>query len=116
MKITSLEQVQATPMQMEGAIGVTKQIPLGKADQAPNFSFRVFTVAPGGQTPYHTHDSEHLNYIIAGEGALVNEAGELQPVMAGDFSMVLPNEKHQYRNTSANQDLQFICAVPLAYE
>ncbi len=116
MKITSLEQIPSAPMQMAGAVGVTKQVPLGIADGAPNFSFRVFTVVPGGHTPYHIHDSEHLNYVIQGEGVLVNEAGELHPIKAGEFALVIPNEKHQYRNTSETEDLKMICAVPSAYE
>ena len=116
MKITSLEQISSAPMQMAGAVGVTKQVPLGSADGAPNFSFRVFTVVPGGHTPYHIHDSEHLNYVMQGEGVLVDEAGAEHPIKAGEFALVIPNEKHQYRNTSATEDLKMICAVPSAYE
>jgi len=116
MKVISLDQVPSMPMAMAGAEGVTKQVPIGAADGAPNFSFRVFTVVPGGHTPYHVHDSEHLNYVIQGEGVLVDEAGNTHPVKAGEFALVTPNEKHQYRNTSASEDLKMICAVPLAYE
>ncbi|MCK5826041.1 MAG: cupin domain-containing protein [Desulfuromusa sp.] len=116
MKITSLEQTSAAPMQMAGAVGVTKQVPLGVADGVPNFSFRVFTVVPGGHTPYHIHDSEHLNYVMQGEGVLVDEAGVEHPIKAGEFALVIPNEKHQYRNTSVTEDLKMICAVPSAYE
>lgn len=36
-----------------------------------------------------------MNYIIEGEGALVNEAGEETPLKAGDFALVNPDEKHQ---------------------
>ena len=36
----------------------------------------------------------HMNYVIEGEGALVNEAGEEQPLKAGDFALVNPDEKH----------------------
>ncbi len=116
MKVISLDQVSSAPMMMAGAEGVTKQVPIGAGDGAPNFSFRVFTVIPGGHTPYHSHDSEHLNYVIQGEGVLVDEAGEKHPVKAGKFALVKPNEKHQYRNTSAVEDLKMICAVPLTYE
>ncbi len=116
MKITSLEEVSSAPMQMAGAVGVTKQVPLGAADGAPNFSFRVFTVVPGGHTPYHIHDSEHLNYVIQGAGVLVDEAGAEYPIKAGEFALVKPNEKHQYRNTSEAEELKMICAVPSAYE
>ena len=40
----------------------------------------------------------HMTYIIEGQGALVNEEGEEQPLNAGDFALVDPSEKHQYRN------------------
>jgi quercetin dioxygenase-like cupin family protein len=116
MKVVSLDRVPSTPMMMAGAEGVTKQVPLGANDGAPNFSFRVFTVIPGGHTPYHVHDSEHLNYVIQGEGVLVDEGKNEYPVRAGEFALVKPNEKHQYRNTSATEELKMICAVPLAYE
>ncbi len=116
MKITSLDQVASFPMAMDGVAGVTKQVPVGQEDGTPTFSFRVFTLEPGGHTPYHQHASEHLNYIIEGEGALVDEAGELHPVKAGDFAFVKPDEKHQYRNTSETSPMKMICAVPVAYE
>jgi uncharacterized cupin superfamily protein len=32
-----------------------------------------------------------MTYIIEGEGALVNEAGEEQPLKAGDFALVRPD-------------------------
>ncbi len=34
-----------------------------------------------------------MNYTIEGEVALVNEAGEEQPLQAGDFALVNPEEK-----------------------
>ncbi len=116
MKITSLDQIPSVLMQKEGAVGVVKQVPLGKGDGVPNFSFRVFTIAPGGNTPYHVHDSEHLNYVIQGEGVLIDEVGNQNPVKTGDFALVKPNEKHQYRNVSEIEEFKIICAVPLAYE
>jgi len=32
----------------------------------------------------------HLNYVIEGQGALVNEQGEEMPLKAGDFALVNP--------------------------
>jgi quercetin dioxygenase-like cupin family protein len=116
MKIIPLGQVSKSPMAMEGAKDINKQLPLSKADGSPSFSFRVFTMEPGGHSPYHTHAFEHLNYIIEGQGVLVNEAGEENPLKQGDFALVLPGEKHQYRNASADQPFIMICAVPKDYE
>jgi DNA mismatch repair protein MutS2 len=35
----------------------------------------VFTIEPGGHTPFHRHSFEHLNYVIEGTGAVVAEDG-----------------------------------------
>lgn len=116
MKIVSLEQTVKTDVTMEGAQNVTKQLPISSRDGSPSFSFRVFTIEPNGHTPYHTHGFEHLNYIIDGEGSLVMATGEEKPVKRGDFVLVLPGEKHQYRNTSNSSPFVMICAVPKEYE
>ena len=115
MKIISLNQVEKNEVHMDGAVGASKQLPLGSADGAPVYSYRVFTVDPGGHTPYHTHPYEHMNYVIEGTGALVNEKGEEQPLKAGDFALVNPDEKHQYRN-KGDVPFKMICGVPKEYE
>lgn len=116
MKVVSLNQVEKNSVNMEGARGAWKQVPLSRNDGAPVYSFRVFTVDPGGFTPYHRHPYEHMNYVIEGEGVLVNEAGEEKPVRAGDFALVLPDEKHRYRNTSDEKPFVMICGVPKEFE
>lgn len=116
MKTIKLKDIKKDKMVMEGAEKVFKQVPISKNDGTPSFCFRVFTIEPGGHTPYHTHDSEHLNYIISGQGALVDEQETNHPIAAGDFAVVLPNEKHQFRNTSENESFVIICAVPNEYE
>ena len=116
MKIVHLDDVEKIRPQMEGAKDVLKQLPIGSADGTPNFSFRVFTLEPGGHTPYHIHPFEHLNYVISGSGAIVDESGKETPVKAGDFAIVLPDEKHQYKNSSNTENMVMICAVPREYE
>ncbi len=116
MKITDLSKIEKVPMTMEGAKGAWKQIPLGKADGVPAYTLRVFTIEPGGHTPYHKHPFEHMNYIIEGEGVLVDAEGRQRPVREGDFALVLPDETHQYRNTTADRPLVMICLVPKDYE
>jgi quercetin dioxygenase-like cupin family protein len=56
-----------------------------------------------------------MNYIISGEGALVNEAGEEQALKAGDLALVNPDEKHQYRN-KGDKPFKMICGVPKEFE
>lgn len=116
MKTTRLQKVEKTKVTMEGAKNVWKQVPISKDDGSPIFSFRVFTIEPNGHTPYHTHPFEHLNYVISGSGVLVNENGDESMIKTGDFALILPDEKHQYKNTSPEVQLVVICAVPKDYE
>jgi quercetin dioxygenase-like cupin family protein len=116
MKINSLNKVKKIEMDMEGVHNVQKQVPLSKDDGTPNFSFRVFTIEPQGHTPFHKHPFEHLNYIIEGNGVIVIETGEELEVKKGDFVLVLPDEKHQYRNKSESKSMIMLCAVPKEYE
>ncbi len=116
MKVISLSDVSKTKVQMEGASGAWKQVPISAQDGAPLYALRVFTVEPGGYTPYHRHDFEHSNYVIEGEGSLVNEDGDETPLKAGDFALVLPGEKHRYRNVSTDKVFRMICGVPKEYE
>ena len=111
-----MDNIKKEKLSLEGAEKVFKQVPISKNDGTPSFCFRVFTIEPGGHTLYHTHASEHLNYIISGKGALIDEKGKDHPLDAGDFALVLPYEKHQFRNTSDNESFVIICAVPNEYE
>ncbi len=115
MYITRLDKVEKTTSTLEGAKGVHKQIPLSRKDGVPTSSFRVFTIDPGGHTPFHQHEFEHMNYVIEGEGTLVGEDREYE-LREGDFALALPGEKHQFKNPSQNQNLVIICAVPKEYE
>lgn len=115
MHVTRLDKVGKTIPGMEGAKGIYKQVPLSRKDGVPTFSFRVFTIEPGGHTPFHQHKFEHMNYVINGEGILVAEDREYE-LREGDFVLILPGEKHQFKNSSENQNLLIICAVPREYE
>ena len=115
MIIRKLKDVPAEAVEMEGVRGAAKQMMLGSADGVPNFSLRVFTVDPGGHTPLHRHESEHLNYIISGRGVLMDASGGSHPLEEGDFAFVQPDEVHQFRN-AGEDPFVFICAVPREYE
>lgn len=116
MKITPISTVPSQPVTMPGADRVRRAVPIGKADGVPQMSVRVFTMEPGGHTPCHAHAWEHTNYIISGVGELVDGDGKAHPLKAGDFALVLPNEKHQYRNASPMEPFVMICAVRKEYE
>ncbi len=116
MKIIKLDKIEKIKVDMDGAKNTYKQVPISIYNGSPTFSLRVFTVEPNGYTPFHKHNYEHLNYIIDGYGVLVNENGDEQEVKKGNFAIVMPNEKHQYKNKSIDKPLIMICGVPIEFE
>jgi len=106
-KYGDLEEVRVT---MEGARGVTKKIPLGKNEGWEQYTLRVFKIAPGGHTPKHRHDWEHVNYVMSGKGRLILDGIEHE-IAEKDFALVPPNTLHQFENPFA-EDFEFICIVP----
>jgi quercetin dioxygenase-like cupin family protein len=101
-------------MQMEGVKGVTMRIMVGRADNAPTFAMRHFTVEPGGNTPHHSHNYEHEVYIVEGEGQ-VEQDGQHHPIRAGDVLFVPPNAVHQFKATTTHP-LKFLCMVPVTFD
>jgi len=110
MLIRRADDVPAEPVRMDGAEGVQIRLLIHEAQGAPTFYMRQFNIAPGGQTPRHTHAWEHEVYILTGRGLAVTPDGE-KPVAAGDCVYVAPNDVHQFRNPS-DEELTFLCLVP----
>ena len=110
MKVVSLSELEAMPVDMQGACGVSKQLPIGAGDGSPLYSFRVFRVAPGGNTPYHTHPFEHEVFFHSGTGEVFFE-GETHPVGPGHVAFIPPDVLHQFVNTG-DEPLVFVCVVP----
>ncbi|MCG6982602.1 MAG: cupin domain-containing protein, partial [Deltaproteobacteria bacterium] len=81
-------------------------------DGAPTYALRVIEVAPGGNTPNHTHSFEHENYIMEGKGR-VQIDGEWFEVAVGDIVFVPPNSQHTYVNTG-NEVFKFLCGIPVS--
>ncbi len=116
MIIKNLDSISKIAVTMQGAEKVTKQLVIGKLDGTPKMSLRVFTIEPGGNSPFHSHNYEHLNYIISGKGAMLDEDGNENRVESGNIALVLPNEKHQFKNLSETEDFVFICLVDKEFE
>ena len=114
MLIRRADDMEGRPMTMDGAKDVTMKLMVGRADGAPNFSMRHFTVAAGGHTPRHSHDYEHEIYVVGGQGR-VEQGGEFQDVRPGDVIFVQPNATHQLVNTG-DDDFKFLCLVPVTFD
>jgi quercetin dioxygenase-like cupin family protein len=114
MLIRRADTIPGQPMEMDGVKGVTMRLLVGRADGAPNFAMRHFTVEPGGHTPRHSHNYEHEVIVLAGR-AKVEENGEFHEIAPGDVLYVAPNVTHQFTNTS-EAPFQFICLVPTTFD
>jgi quercetin dioxygenase-like cupin family protein len=110
MPVRKYDEIEEIKVEMDGAVGVTKKVPVGKDEGWDDHTMRTFTIAPGGHTPDHQHDWEHVNYIIRGKGRLTIN-GKIYELAKRDFAFVPPNSKHQFENPY-EEDFEFICIVP----
>ena len=94
----------------EGTKGVAFKQLVAEEMGAPNFYMRLFDVAPGGNTPKHSHDWEHEVYVVKGSGKIVLEDTQ-EPLSEGDAVLVMPNELHQFVNDGASL-MRMICVIP----
>jgi len=110
MFVGHLKDIEKKKISGEGIKNVTKQVPIGAKEGWRENVLRVFTIGPGGHTPNHSHDWEHVNYVISGRGTLEID-GKKHELPAGSFAFVPPNQKHQYSNTG-KEDFVMVCIVP----
>jgi quercetin dioxygenase-like cupin family protein len=111
MKINNNNEIAAAAVTMEGARDVRMKILIGPADGSDNIIMRHFTVAPGGNTPYHKHNYEHVVKIEANRGIAVDENGNEFEVSEGQSVFVSPDVMHQFRNPFS-EDFEFLCIIP----
>ena len=110
MKVKRTDEVDQSPVTMEGAAGCRVRWLVGEQDRAPNFAMREFELDPGGHTPRHFHPYEHEIYVLQGEGAIVDSDQE-RPLRPGDVVYVAPDDVHQFRNTGRGP-FRMLCLIP----
>ena len=114
MLVRHADEMDGTPVRMEGADRVAMRLMVGRADGAPTFALRHFTVAPGGHTPRHSHDYEHEVFVVEGAGR-IEQDGEMHDLRPGDVAFVKPNALHQFVNTG-DGPFKFLCVVPVSFD
>jgi quercetin dioxygenase-like cupin family protein len=107
--VTHESERKARAVYGEGLRSVRKQILVGPRDGYAGF-LREFTLEPGGHTPYHRHDWQHVVYVLEGEG-LVRTGDAEHPLAAGSVVTTDPGQMHGFSNT-ASGSLRFLCLVP----
>lgn len=110
MLIRNVDDMERTPVDMDGAEDVTMAMMIGRADGAPTAALRQFQVEPGGHTPRHSHDYEHEVFVLSGTGTVLLE-GKERPLRAGDVVYVPAEEEHQFK--AGDDPLRFLCMVPV---
>jgi quercetin dioxygenase-like cupin family protein len=110
MKVAHFEQIPNDAVKMDGANGCRMRCLIGPDDGAPSFTMRQFEVAPGGNTPKHSHSYEHEVFVLEGEGIVLDSQGEHR-ISEGVAVYVAPDEIHQFRNTGS-RPLKFLCLIP----
>jgi len=110
MPVRKYNDIKEVKVEMEGVVGTTKRVPIGKDEGWKDYVVRAIKMTPGGHSPRHKHDWEHVNYIISGKGRLTID-GNVHEVGEKDFAFVPPNSTHQFENPY-DKDFEFICIVP----
>jgi quercetin dioxygenase-like cupin family protein len=111
MKINENKGITAHEVIMEGAKDVKMKILVGPADGSDNIIMRHFIIAPGGNTPFHQHNYEHVIKIENNRGVAIDQNGTEFEVKLGQSLFVKPNELHQFRNPFS-EDFEFTCIIP----
>ena len=111
MKINVNNEILTGEVSMEGAKDVRMKILVGPRDGSENIILRHFIIAPGGNTPYHRHNYEHLVKVEKNKGIAVDKDGKEFEVSEGNSIYVVPDEMHQFRNPF-NEDFEFLCIIP----
>ena len=110
MKVMHYEQIEAAPVEMDGAANCRMRCLIGPNDNAPSFSMRHFELAAGGHTPKHAHGHEHEVFVLEGTGVVL-EGNKEHPLRPGSIVFIPPNQVHQFRNTGS-ATLRFLCLIP----
>jgi quercetin dioxygenase-like cupin family protein len=110
MAIHKYDNITMTPVVMEGANKVTMEKVVGPDQGWKSHTLRVFKIEPGGCTPRHAHNWEHVNYVISGKGRL-RLGDDVTDVSEKDFAFVPPNTEHQFDNPY-DAPFEFICIIP----
>ncbi len=110
MIINQTKDVPETAVAMPGAEKVAMRILIGPKDGSDTIVMRSFVVQPGGHSPHHSHDFEHVVRVQRGRGIVIDEEGEEHRITVGDSVLVEKNKEHQFKNPG-EEPFEFICVI-----
>jgi quercetin dioxygenase-like cupin family protein len=112
MRVVHSSEVEGQSVAEAGASGAAVRWLLAGPEGAPTFAMRLFELARGGFTPLHEHAWEHEVFVLEGRAELF-DGTRATAVGPGDAVLVLPGERHQFRNAGEGP-ARFLCMIPLA--
>lgn len=110
MPVVKYSDMQLAAISMAGVSKASKANVIGGAEGWKDHTLRVFRLEPGGFTPRHQHDWEHINHVVKGRGRL-RIGDQVHELSEKDFAFVPPNTEHQFENPYS-EEFEFICIVP----
>ncbi len=102
LRVRKLSEEPGVDEEEEGYSGVNSVWVVLKREDIDGFSSRVFRIEPGGHTPVHTHNREHVAVVIKGTarvdgGPYIREAGE------GSIITIPKDIPHRFSNPSRDR-------------
>ncbi|MFC2169312.1 cupin domain-containing protein [Acidobacteriota bacterium] len=110
MIIKKTEDIPEVLLDEQKIKGVYRKILLGPDDGSLKIVMRLYNVTPGGYTPFHSHEHEHIVRVENGKGVVVTNDGEEIVVSKGQNLLVESNEKHQFKNPF-HEPFKFSCTI-----
>lgn len=110
MIIKKNDDVPESVVEEEGISNVTRKILIGPDDGSSKIVMRYFKILPGGHTPLHSHDHEHVVKIEHGKGVVVDENGQDITVSQGQSILIEQNKNHQFKNPF-QETFEFLCII-----
>jgi quercetin dioxygenase-like cupin family protein len=110
MRVKIEQEIPEAFVQDEGAQNVTKRILIGPGDGSSRIIMRYFKILPGGNTPKHSHDFEHVVRVEKGRGLVVDEAGQEIPISIGHSVYISSGKEHQFKNPH-DEPFEFLCTI-----
>ena len=93
MPVVRYRELKLVDVNTEGAAKTLKTNVIGPAQGWKDHTLRLFRVGPGGFTPRHQHDWEHVIGISSGEARLTI-GDEVFELAEHDFAFVPPLRDH----------------------
>lgn len=110
MIIKKIDEIESQKVDMAGVKDVNLKMLIGPNDGSINIAMRKFEVLPGGHTPKHSHNYEHVVKVEKNKGLFLDKNGTTHEIKEGDCMLVPASDEHQFQNPY-NEPFEFLCII-----